>query len=64
MSYTPNADESLDDLADEPAPEEGHRKNIRVRPMGPKLEAKYPKTRSIIITHMDGKQLCLVRKGG
>lgn len=40
----------------------GHRKQIRVRPMSPEQMQRYPDTKSVIITKMDGRQLCLVRK--
>jgi len=46
----------------ERAESQGHRKQIRVRPMSPDQMNKYPDTKSIIITKTDGRQLCLVRK--
>ncbi len=35
----------------------------RLRAMGPKLARLFPKTRSLLITQMDGSQVLFVRKG-
>lgn len=49
-----------------PRPAGGHERGpgrpLRIRPMPPTMRDKYPKTRSILFTNDDGKQVMLVRK--
>lgn len=46
-----------------PMPSEGHGpRRLRIRPMPPSMQAKYPNTVSCILTQSDGRQIVLVRK--
>lgn len=37
-------------------------RRLRIRPMPPSMQAKYPNTVSCILTQSDGRQIVLVRK--